>query len=385
MTRALDRRSVVQGAAGLMGAALLAACGAEPVRRPAPSSLPLANVEPWGANVFLDLEDEGWKRRQSLEMLRAAGVRWIFQRIAWDAVETVGQDLFVNPQRRESSWERFDDIVDRAQDLGIAVVARVERSPQWARPGRDSPTAPPVDLADFAAFLRTLAARYKDRVQHYQIWHEPNLAANWGGAAPDPAAYAALLRVAYDALKSADDRTVVAGAQLAPTLENNPRAISDLTFLRQTYDHGAAETLDVQAAAAFGMQYSPSTPADPRVLNFRRVELIRNLMVEYGRSDAPVWLSAYGWNAAPPDLEASQATWRRVDEAQQAAWTVDGVRYGLREWPWIGVFGIWFFRQSFAALGPDDVSYYFRMVDPDFTPRPVYRAVQQAATGQSDL
>ena len=270
MTRALDRRSVVRGAAGLMGAALLAACGAEPVRRPAPSPLPLANVEPWGANVFLDLEDEGWKRRHSLEMLRAAGVRWIYQRIAWDAVETVGQDLFVNPQRRESSWERFDDIVDRAQDLGIAVVARVERSPQWARPGRDSPTAPPVDLADFAAFLRTLAARYKDRVQHYQIWHEPNLAANWGGAAPDPAAYAALLRVAYDALKSADDRTVVAGAQLAPTLENNPRAISDLTFLRQTYDHGAAETLDVQAAAAFGMQYSPSTPADPRVLNFRR-------------------------------------------------------------------------------------------------------------------
>ena len=385
MTRRLDRRSVVRGAAGLMGGALLAACGAEPVRRSAPSPLPLANVEPWGANVFLDVENEDWKRRHSLELLRAAGVRWIFQRIGWDAVETVGQGLFVNPQRRESSWDRFDDIVDRAREQGISVVARIERSPQWARPGRDSPTAPPVDLADFAAFLRTLAERYADRIQHYQIWHEPNLAANWGGAAPDPAGYAELLRVAYDSLKSFDDRLVVAGAQLAPTLENNPRAISDLTYLRQIYDHGAAEALDIQAAAAFGMQYSPSTPPDPRVLNFRRVELLRNLMVEYGRSDAPVWLSAYGWNAAPPDLEASQSPWRRVEEPQQAAWTIDGVRFGLREWPWIGVFGIWYFRRSFTALGPDDAGYYFRMVDPDFTPRPVYRAVQEAATGHTDL
>ena len=385
MTRRLDRRSVVRGAAGLAGGALLAACGAEPVRRSDPSPLPLANVEPWGANVFLDVENEDWKRRHSLELLRAAGVRWIFQRIGWDAVETVDRGLFVNPQRRESSWDRFDDIVDRAQEQGISVVARIERSPQWARPGRDNPTAPPADLADFAAFLRTLAERYQDRIQHYQIWHEPNLAANWGGAAPDPAGYAELLRVAYDTLKSADDRLVVAGAQLAPTLENNPRAISDLAYLRQIYDHGAAEALDIQGAAAFGMQYSPSTPADPRVLNFRRVELLRNLMVEYGRGDAPVWLSAYGWNAAPPDLEASQSAWRRVEEPLQAAWTVDGVRFGLREWPWIGVFGIWYFRQSFAALGPDDASYYFRMVDPDFTPRPVYRAVQEAATGHADL
>ena len=384
MTRRLDRRSVVRGAAGLAGAALLAACGAEPVRRTAPSPLPLANVEPWGANVFLDVENEAWKRRHSLELLRDAGVRWIFQRIGWDAVET-GPGRFVNPQRRESSWDRFDDIVDRAHDQGISVVARIERSPQWARPGRDSPTAPPVDLADFATFLRTLAEHYHDRVQHYQIWHEPNLAANWGGAAPDPAGYAELLRVAHDALKSVDDRLVVAGAQLAPTLENNPRAISDLAYLRRIYDHGAAEALDIQAAAAFGMQYSPNTPADPRVLNFRRVELLRNLMVEYGRGDAAVWLSAYGWNAAPPDLEASQPAWRRVEESQQAAWTIDGVRYGLSEWPWIGVFGIWFFRQSFTALGPDDAAYYFRMVDPDFTPRPVYRAVQEAATGQTDL
>ena len=133
------------------------------------------------------------------------------------------------------------------------------------------------------------------------------------------------------------------------------------------------------------MQYSPTTPPDPRVLNFRRVELLRNLMVEYGRSDAPVWLSAYGWNAAQPDLEASQHVWRRVEEAQQSAWTVDGVRYGLREWPWIGVFGIWFFRQSFSTLGPENAAYYFRMVDPDFTPRPLYRAVQEAATGATDL
>ncbi len=305
--------------------------------------------------------------------------------MAWDTIEIPSKGSFVNAQRRERTWERFDEIVDLAEEFDLTIVARVERTPLWARPGGGTETAPPINRSDFADFLNTLGSRYAGRIRHYQIWHEPNLASGWGGGAPDPQAYADLLRVAYDALKSVDSEIGVASAQLAPTLEASPRALDDLTYLRQLYDQAAGESLDIQAAAAFGMEHPPEAAPDPRVLNFRRVELVRDLMVEYGLSDIPVWLSAYGWNAAPADFDASQLVWRRVAESQQAEWTVEGVRYGLREWPWIGVFGIWFFRQAFERLGPDDAAYFFRMVDPDFTPRLVYRAVQQAATGQTDL
>lgn len=380
-----DRRSVMRGGGAALLSAALAACGGTTVHRPHPSPVRLANVDPWGANVFLDLEDEAWKRRHTMEMLQQAGVRWVYQRMAWGNIETTGKGSFEDLQRREHTWERYDEIVDLAEEFEIAVVARVEQTPLWARPVGSSATSPPVNLNDFADFLKTLGGRYAGRVTTYQIWHEPNLASGWGGAAPAPEAYADLLRVAYDVLKSVDSEISVASAQLAPTLETSPRALNDLLYLRQLYDKAAGEAFDIQAAAAFGMEHPPAAEPDPRVLNFRRVELVRELMVEYDLGEIPVWLSAYGWNAAPADFDASQLAWRRVPEMQQAEWTVDSVRYGLREWPWIGVFGIWFFRQAFGHLGPDDASYFFRLVDPDFTPRLVYRAVQQAATGQTDL
>ena len=132
-----------------------------------------------------------------------------------------------------------------------------------------------------------------------------------------------------------------------------------------------------------GWNIPPEAPPDPNVLNFRRVELVRELMTGYGLRPKAIWLNEYGWNASPRDMDPGKLVWRRVDEVQQAAWTVDGVRFGLTNWPWVGVFNVWFFRKPFELLGADQSEFYFRMVDPDFTPRLMYREVQRAATGQS--
>ena len=381
----IGRRSMVQGGVTALFGAACATCSGTTLNRDTPSSVPLANVDPWGANIFLDIENERWKRRHTFEMLSHAGVRWVYQRMAWDDIEIPSKGSFVNVHRRESTWDRYDEIVDLADEFGLRIVARIERTPAWARANGTSASAPPSNTEDFEEFLRTLATRYAGRIHHYQIWHEPNLASGWGGTPPDPQAYAALLRAAYTTLKSVSKEIIVANGQLAPTLEETPRAVNDLVYLRRLYDHAAGETTDIQAAAAFGMEHEPENPPDARVLNFRRVELIRKLMVEFGLADVPVWLSAYGWNAAPSDFDSTRLTWRRVPEREQAAWTVEAVDYGLQQWPWIGVFGIWFFRQPFELLGPNNAAYFFRMVDPDFTPRLLYRAVQQAATGRTDL
>ena len=60
---------------------------------------------------------------------------------------------------------------------------------------------------------------------------------------------------------------------------------------------------------------------------------------------------------------------------------LDGARRGVRpgNWPWAGVFNIWFLRRPFADIDPSKSEYYFRMIDPDFTPRKVYKAVAEAA------
>jgi hypothetical protein len=49
-----------------------------------------------------------------------------------------------------------------------------------------------------------------------------------------------------------------------------------------------------------------------------------------------------------------------------------------KNWQWVGVMSIWFFRQV-GDISPNNPEYFFRMVDTDFTPRPVYLRVTQAA------
>jgi hypothetical protein len=49
------------------------------------------------------------------------------------------------------------------------------------------------------------------------------------------------------------------------------------------------------------------------------------------------------------------------------------------EWPWVGVVSFWFFKRASDAE-VNQAWYYFRMVEPDFTPLPVYDALKEYAT-----
>ena len=85
-------------------------------------------------------------------------------------------------------------------------------------------------------------ANVQGRVQDVIIWNEPNLSLEWGGRAPDPEAYAELLRVSYAAAHAANPDVRVLGGALAPTLETSGSAMSDLAFLERLYEASAAQS-----------------------------------------------------------------------------------------------------------------------------------------------
>jgi hypothetical protein len=86
----------------------------------------------------------------------------------------------------------------------------------------------------------------------------------------------------------------------------------------------------------------------------------------------------YGWNASPDTFSKSSLTWQRVSEQEQAAYTIRGIQLARSEWPWAGPLCMWYFRQV-GNIPPNRPDYYFRMVDPDFTPRILYEAVKTLA------
>ncbi len=352
--------------------AVLAGIGLLVARILAPQPVPYTtDVNPYGANFFLDREVEAWKREKTLDMARAAGIGWIKQQFSWEEIE---------PRKGEFEWQKHDRIVDLAERYGMQVIARLDRPPDWTRQDNRFKTRPPDNVEDYGDFVYAVVRHYRGRVRYIQIWNEPNLSEEWGFERVDAVAYTQLLETAYRRAKEADPDVVVLSGPLAMTLEDASMRgnHNDLVFLAEMYEAGAGQWFDILSANAFGFDRPPEDAPHPDVLNLRRVELQREIMERYGDTGKPVWINEYGWNAAPATFSEERLTWKRVTEAQQADYTVRGIVWARKNWPWLGVVNIWYFRQV-GDVPPDRAAYYFALVDPEFRPRPVYDALLSAA------
>jgi len=345
--------------------------------------IPNTDVNPYGANFFLDREVEVWKREKTVEMAKEAGITWARQQFPWEAIEPKRKGQFVD-ERGQSTWRKFDDIVALYEKYGLQIIARLDRPPDWTRKDNTLKERPPDDFNDYGGFIYEFVRHYKGRIHYIQIWNEPNVWPEWGNQEVDPAAYVELLKIAYQRAKEVDPNIFVLSAPLAINTENFPirRNLSDLVYLEEMYQAGARDYFDILSANAFGMDQPPEAPPDPATLNFQRVLLQRQIMEKYGDGKKPVWFSEYGWNSAPADFPEARLPWKRVNDLDQARYTVGGIQLARREWPWVGVFAIWYFRQV-GDIPPTRADYYFRVVDPDFTPRHVYNAIKAATAGQN--
>lgn len=339
------------------------------------------DVNPFGANFFLEREVEAWKRERTVQMARDAGIGWARQQFVWAEIE---------PQPGSFDWSKYDAIVDLFARNNIQIIARLDRPPAWARTtasGTGS-SGPPDDFETYGRFVRAFAEHYRGKINYLQIWNEPNLGREWNDAPIDPAAYTRLLKIAYENAKAVDPNIRILSAPLAITLgetfSTNPaqyRNMNDLQFLEEMYVAGAKPHFDILSANAFGLGSPPDAPPNPGTLNFQRVLLERAVMEKFDDAAKAIWILEYGWNAAPESFPDSRLIWGRVTEEQQAQYTTRGIALARENWAWAGVFSIWFFRQV-GDIPPTNPEYYFRMVDADFAPRPVYFGVSEAAKAE---
>jgi hypothetical protein len=342
-----------------------------------------AGMNPYGINTFLEQEVDDWKIHRTLRLISEAGFEWIRQEFPWEDIEIEGKGVFQD--RREgrdvSSWQKYDHIVDLAEEYGLGIIARLDNPPAWTRAaGNELGTlAPPDDYADYGDFVYAVVSRYKGRIKYYQIWNEPNIYPEWGEAAVDPEAYTELLKVAYQRAKEADPEAVILSAGLAPTTERTERNLEDLIFLQRMYDAGAKDYFDILSVQGYGLWNGPTDRrASPDRANFSRVLLIREMMVQNGDANKAVWASEVGWNALPRDFDGFPY-YGRVSEELQAAYSAGAYQRAQMEWPWMGVMSYWFFKRP-GDYEKDQAFYYFRMMEPDFYPHPVYYALKEQAT-----
>jgi hypothetical protein len=298
---------------------------------------------------------------EEFALVHEAGFRWVVQVFSWREIA---------PWRGLYNWEQPDAIVRGAEHYDLEIVARLDQHPDWSR-SRSATNGPPDDLADYGDFVHAIASRYKGHVRGYVIWNEPNLAVEWGGDAPDPEAYADMLRVAYTRIKEADPAALVVSAGLAPTNEHGAFAMDDRLYLERMYDAGARQHFDVLGAHAYGFGHPPDDLLGAHQgLNLARIQNLRDIMVAYGDEDKPVWITELGWTVYPPEEQA----WQRVSPGQQADYLVEAFRIASHQWPWVQLLTIW--NVGFGPSTMADAAGY-SLVESNGEPRPAFNALSE--------
>jgi GH35 family endo-1,4-beta-xylanase len=297
-----------------------------------------------------------------LAQTQASGFDTIVQVFPWRELE---------PTQDQFHWAVTDQLVAGAEYYGLDVIARLDQHPAWASSVNLALNAPPDELKDYGDYVQRVASRYRGRIKAYIIWNEPNLAIEWGGQPPDPAAFTQLLRVGYQAVKAADPNAVVVAAGLAPTNSNDAQAIDERLFLSEMYRAGASAYFEVLAAHPYSFGQPPSAPeSDRQHPAFKRLAQLRTIMESNGDHHKPIWITEMGWTIDPPPEQADI----RVTLPQQADYLVEALNIIRREWPWVELVTVW----NLSWPTPGDPFGGYSLLDESGQPRPAYLAWQQA-------
>ena len=118
----------------------------------------------------------------------------------------------------------------------------------------------------------------------------------------------------------------------------------------------------------------PPPPDNPPAfdrLNFRRAELLREVMVEHGDAGKPALITETGWNDNPRWTKA-------VSPSRRIADTIGALEWAENNWDWLDKLCFWVLRYPAPTLSyPDN----FTFVTTRFQLKPIYYAVQAYARG----
>lgn len=344
----------------------------------------------YGYNATLYFDGEGWQdRKRVLQLSKNSGVLWIRQQVAWKDLHDISGEIY---------WAELDDIVQDVSDAGMKLLISVVQSPSWATANGSHGLPSREHFGTFAHFMGSMAARYQGKVQAYEIWNEQNracenggdcsTAGGIGGTVSGPDYYVDMLAAAYDSIKANDPAAiVVSGGPTSTETNDSAIAMSDVTYVREMLQHPnfRADAIGVHPG---GQNNPPDTmwPDNPgpepwqnsREFYFRRVEDIHQAAVDAGRSDIPLWITEFGWATAnnTPGYEYGN----QISYETQAEWIVRAFDKGRYEYPWVGAMFLWNLNFAVSWQGahgdPMHEQASFGVLNPDWTPRPAWHAIQ---------
>jgi hypothetical protein len=265
-------------------------------------------------------------RERTLDELRELGVDTLRIGIKWNEV-ALRPGAF-------TGWDEYDDLLRRAHDKKFRVVAYLAPdAPRWATAARARVTAENVNTrplpAEYARFAEAVAGRYKDEVEWFSIWNEPNHVLFLKPQREAPRIYRELVAAALPRIrKAAPDAKVLVGetapvgkpgTTIGPAEFMRRWLCLDKDFNRTLVDRTCARftRLDVDGFAHHPYGPTQRVPAKKDIVSLlviRRLGRYLDRAARAGRMplDLPIYNTEFGLQSNPPDPTVSTTLARQA-------------------------------------------------------------------------
>jgi hypothetical protein len=294
-------------------------------------------TSPFGMGLYLNRYPGDAKGLETMDraarLAREAGVKWSREDFNWARVEY---------RKGEFDWKYYDALVATAKRNGISIYGLLAGWPGWTKPYT------PEGLEDFCRFAEEAARHFRDDIEHWEVWNEPNIFF-WQGPRD---MYADLLKQAGAAIRKGNPKAKVLGCSTAGI---------DHKFIQRTMELGA--TFDILTIHPY------RASLDDRAF-IRDLQKAADLVKRPDGSLREVWITEMGWTTNVPHNTMNQdfqpTTQRRQAELIARCY-VDAIASGVA--PNIS----WY---DFRNDGTDPINFEHNLgiVTRDFIPRPAYRA-----------
>jgi len=333
------------------------------------SDLPRDPYLPWDCHWWTRMFDAG------VSWIRIGQYENTSDYTSWDWIEQKRGVLAIPPA--------LDDYVDSLVDNGVKVqVQLLYGNPMYTSPAGKLPDAitpepggfhnpdrslysvfwppkTPEQIGAFVKYVQFVVEHFRGRIRYYALWNEQDI--DYWNPLPNPEDYGRLLKAFVPAVHGADPQArVIYGGQADPTRE----------FARRALDAcDCAAGIDVFAYhtyPGYGKNLNPES-MDHGAYGEESPAKLRELVRAYPgiRPDIPFWDDEF--NSIP--------SWIGSDESVQAKYIPRGMIYnwaqGVRTF-------VWLLTAATDGNEYDDFGmiHGLRHLPDDFTPRPVFYALQ---------
>ncbi|MDR0732413.1 MAG: hypothetical protein LBF63_12150 [Treponema sp.] len=215
---------------------------------------------------------------QEYALLDKLGVRWMLTDFSWSSIQ---------PEKKTWNLDAFKSYADKGKAQGKKILAILDYDVGWIHDGTysDDPFTDgkghkyvsPSEIPLFCDYVKKTVAHYKDRVDAWCIWNEPNLQPRFWPHEGTKEDFFALTGAAAAAIREVDPDAFIIGGAF------NTLASDD--WVRGIFESGAMSRIDAIA-------YHPYMPSPgPTSTIFRN---FKKTVSDYGFGDR-IWITEVGY------------------------------------------------------------------------------------------